>query len=381
MNIMNDTQSLKSSTDYADASLFTQSMDKLLKVVQELSASKDLKSMMDIVRHSVRLLTGSDGATFILRDGDMCYYAEENAIAPLWKGKKLPIDICLSGWVIKNRVPAVVEDIYNDSRTTIDPYKGTFVRSLAIVPIRTVDPIGAIGCYWAEKTQPTTEQIKTLQVIADTAAIAMDNINYRTEIAGKAALLESTVDGTLLAVAKMVEKRDLYTFGHQRRVAQIALAIASELGLPEDKCALVYRSSIVHDIGKISIPSELLVKPDKLTKVEYDYIKVHPVQGYEILKDVPLLLPVAEIALQHHERLDGSGYPYGLRGDEIKLEARIVCVADVFEAMNFHRPYRPALGPEAALQELTAHKGTLYDADAVDALVSLIRDKYYKIPE
>lgn len=135
-------------------------MEQLLKVVQQLSATHDMQSVMDIVRHSVRELTGSDGATFVLRDGDFCYYAEEDAITPLWKGLRFPIEICISGWVMHNRQPTIIEDIYKDNRIPIDVYRKTFVRILTMVPIKTNDPIGAIGCYWSKPYRPTAEQVQ-----------------------------------------------------------------------------------------------------------------------------------------------------------------------------------------------------------------------------
>ena len=360
---------------------YMSTMQRLLKVVQELSATHDLNTVMDIVRHSVRDLTGSDGATFVLREGDFCYYAEEDAISPLWKGNRFPMKICISGWVMMNHRPAIIEDIFTDSRIPIDVYIKTFVKSLAMVPIKTNDPIGAIGCYWADKHNPTSEQIEVLQILADTAAIAIDNIYYQDVIAVKAKQLEDAIDGTMLAVAKMVEQKDLYTSGHQRRVATIALDIAKELGWGKECCETIFRSGIVHDIGKIGIPSELLAKPAKLTPSEFGLVKTHSESGYEILKDVPFLAPMAKIILQHHERLDGSGYPYGLIGNDILLEAQVLTVADVFEAMTSHRPYRPALGLDAALHELTMNKNILYNSDIVDIVIHLVKNKGYQIPK
>lgn len=375
---MNDTRNQKESLDTSE---YIQIMERLLYVVQELSAARDLDTVMDIVRHSVRDLTGSDGATFVLRENDFCYYAEEDAISPLWKGNRFPLETCISGWVMLNRKPAIIEDIYVDSRIPIDAYKKTFVKSLATVPIKTNDPIGAIGCYWSERHIATPEQIKVLQVLADTAAIAMENIHYQNVIATKAKQLEEAIDGTLLTIAKMVEQKDLYTAGHQKRVALLGLAISKEMGWPQERCDSVFRAGVVHDIGKIGIPSELLSKPAKLTTLEFSLIKAHSEAGYTILKDVPLLLPTAQIILQHHERFNGSGYPYGLKNDEILPEAQILAVADVFESMISHRPYRPALGMDAAIEELVMNKGILYHPDIVEIIVHLVKNKGYKIPE
>jgi len=192
--------------------------------------------------------------------------------------------------------------------------------------------------------------------------------------------LEGTMRGTLQAVANMVDLRDPYTSGHERRVGIIAGDIARELGWSEVDAENLQLIGLVHDIGKIAIPAEILSKPARLTPLEYAMIKSHAEKGYEILKDVEFPLPIAEIIREHHERIDGSGYPRGLRGSEIRLEARIIAVADVLEAMASHRPYRPSLGLDAAVAELETHRGTWFDVDVVDATVRLIREKGYQLP-
>ncbi|MDD5525545.1 MAG: HD-GYP domain-containing protein [Smithella sp.] len=168
-----------------------------------------------------------------------------------------------------------------------------------------------------------------------------------------------------------MESRDPYTAGYQSRSADLARAIATEIGLDQDKIDGIYMAGIVHDIGKIAIPAEILIKPTKLTNIEFSLIKQHSVSGYEILKDVESPWSLAEIVYQHHERMDGSGYPRNLKGDEIIMEARILSVADVVEAMASHRPYRAALGIEAALEEIKKNKGTLYDDAVADACLML----------
>lgn len=356
-------------------------IDELLQVVQSLSAAHDLDTVMDITRHSVRELIGSDGATFVLKDNGYCYYAEEDAISPLWKGSRFPMEQCISGWVMINKTPAIIEDIYLDSRIPIDAYKKTFVKSLATVPIRISSPIGAIGCYWGDKHNATSEEVKVLQVLADTAGIAMENISSQDIIADKANQLENAIDDTLLAIARMVEQKDLYTAGHQKRVALISKAIAEEMNWSQERCELVYRAGVVHDIGKIGIPIEILSKPAKLNEFEYSLVKTHPQASYDILKDVPFLRPIADIVLQHHERLDGSGYPLGLANNQIMMEAQIVCVADVFESMTSHRPYRAALGKSEAIKELIKNKNKLYLPEIVDILVYLVKNKAYKLSD
>jgi putative nucleotidyltransferase with HDIG domain len=172
-----------------------------------------------------------------------------------------------------------------------------------------------------------------------------------------------------------LEIRDPYTFGHQRRVTHLATAIAKEMALSPDQIEGIAVAGNLHDIGKINVPSEILNKPGKLSDIEFALIKSHPQAGYEIVKDIEFPWPVAEVLLQHHERMNGSGYPRGLAGGDILLEARIMAVADVVEAMASHRPYRPTLGIDKALEEIVQNKGILYDPDVVDACLKLFKEK------
>lgn len=190
----------------------------------------------------------------------------------------------------------------------------------------------------------------------------------------RASLLES-----IAALAATVEMRDLYTAGHQKRVAHLAVAMAKEMKLSEEQIEGIHLAGIVHDVGKIQIPAEILSKPGRLSEIELSMIKQHPLSGYEILKGIDFPWPIAQIVLQHHERMDGSGYPQGLKGDAILLESRIIAVADVVEAMASHRPYRPALGIDVALEEVSQFRGTKYDAQAVDACVALFKEQNYVI--
>lgn len=182
---------------------------------------------------------------------------------------------------------------------------------------------------------------------------------------------------TIEAMASTVEFRAPYTAGHQRRVAQLAGAIAQELGLPEEEVQGIYLAASVHDIGDIQIPAEILTRPGSLTNIEREIVHLHPRAGYDILKGIEFPWPIAEMVYQHHERLDGSGYPNGLKGDQILMGARVIAVADVVEAMSSHRPYRSSLGLDAALTELEARKGSVYEPAVVDACVGLFRDKKF----
>jgi HD-GYP domain-containing protein (c-di-GMP phosphodiesterase class II)/phage shock protein PspC (stress-responsive transcriptional regulator) len=191
--------------------------------------------------------------------------------------------------------------------------------------------------------------------------------------------LKKAAGVTIQVMVSAVEARDPYTAGHQLRSAELACAIAEEMELSQDKIDGIRMAGAIHDIGKLSIPSELLTKPTKLSNLEFSLIKEHPSSGYEMLKDVESPWPLAQVVYQHHERMDGTGYPRKLKGDEILLEARILAVSDVVEAMASHRPYRPSIGLEAALQEIEKNRGILYDCAVVDACLRLFRQKGYQL--
>lgn len=191
--------------------------------------------------------------------------------------------------------------------------------------------------------------------------------------------LRKALGGTVRAIASLVETRDPYTAGHQNRVADLARTIAREMGLSGERIEGLRMAGIIHDIGKVSVPSEILSTPKRLTDLEFRLIKTHAQSGYDILKDIEFPWPVARMVLEHHERMNGSGYPNGLTGDNILVESRILSVADVVEAMATHRPYRPSLGLDAALEEITRNKGLLYDTDAVNACLRIFKEKGYKI--
>ena len=191
------------------------------------------------------------------------------------------------------------------------------------------------------------------------------------------AQLQESMEDTVRTIATIVEMRDPYTAGHQVRVADLARAIAAQMGLSEEEVHAIHIAGIVHDLGKIQIPAEILSKPGKINDLELSLIKTHAEAGYEILKDIHFPWPVAQMVLQHHERLDGSGYPQGLNGDQIIIGARILGVADVVEAMSSHRPYRAGLGIETALAEISAQRGSQFDPQIVDACLALFREQHY----
>jgi HD-GYP domain-containing protein (c-di-GMP phosphodiesterase class II) len=192
--------------------------------------------------------------------------------------------------------------------------------------------------------------------------------------------LKKVMNATVQAITRTIEKRDPYTSGHQHRVADLSRTIAREIGFSENEIEGIYIAAAIHDIGKISLPAEILSKPVQLSDIEISLIQAHSQTGYDILKGIEFPWPIAEIVLQHHERLDGSGYPRGLSGDDVLMAARIIGVADVVETMASHRPYRPSMGIDKALEEITQNRGVLYEPLVVDACLKLFNNKEFQLP-
>ncbi|HEY5581208.1 MAG TPA: HD domain-containing phosphohydrolase [Rhodoferax sp.] len=243
---------------------------------------------------------------------------------------------------------------------------------------------GGLSIYSTEKDVFDDEEVRLLTELANDLAYGITTLRTRVEhdrIAHEqlhhTEMLRQSLEDSIKAIANTVEMRDPYTAGHQRRVGQLAVAIARELGLPEETIRGIELAASIHDLGKISVPAEILSKPGKLTAIELMLLKTHAQAGFDILKAIKFPWPIASMVLQHHERLDGSGYPQGLKGEQILLESRIMAVADVVEAMASHRPYRAALGIDAALQEIEQGRGTAFDTAVVDACIRLFAEKRF----
>lgn len=286
-----------------------------------------------------------------------------------------------TGSAVRTRQPQVVQDISTDS--SYAPWRGAALHSgfAAVLALPLLDSegnaFGALTIDAAEANAFDSEEMRLLSELANDLAFGIINLRTRVERRRSIEKLRKGLEDALQAIASTIEMRDPYTAGHQRRVAHLADAIAAKLGLDPERCHGLHLAGMVHDVGKIGLPAEILSKPGKLLDIEFDLIKLHPSIGYEILKDVEFPWPIAQMVLQHHERLDGSGYPAGLKGDEILLETRILTVADVVEATFSFRPYRPALGIDTALGEISKHRGVLYDADVVDACLMLFEQKEF----
>jgi PAS domain S-box-containing protein len=235
---------------------------------------------------------------------------------------------------------------------------------------------------WADTTvsflrDPSGRPVEILGVLRDISERkkAEEGLHHSLEV------LERTIEGTVQAIASTVETKDRYTAGHQRRVSQLACATAREMGLSSDRTRAIRTAGLLHDLGKMSLPAEILSKPGKLTDTEFALIKTHPQAAYDILKNIESFWEIADIVLQHHERMNGSGYPFGLRGEGILLGARILAVSDVVEAMFSHRPYRPSLGLDKALEEIMHNSGTLYDPDVVSASLRVFTEKGFEFED
>jgi putative nucleotidyltransferase with HDIG domain len=344
-------------------------MDKageLIATIQRLSVARSMPEIQRIVSSAARRLTGADGATFALRDHGQCYFAEEDAISPLWKGQRFPLELCISGWTMLNRRSAVIEDVYKDDRVPHDAYRPTFVQSLATVPIRQLDPLGAIGSYWATSHQATEREMQLLQALADSTAVAIENVQaYQS--------LTDAHSETLERLALAAEYRDDDTYQHTERVAQIAGALAERLRLPKRDVALLEQAAPLHDLGKLAVPDAILLKHGRLSSRERVQIRKHPVAGAAILAGSrSAVLRLAEkIALTHHEWWDGSGYPAGLEGNAIPMAGRVVALADVFDALTHARPYKGAWSIDRARTEIIGLSGRQFDPDVIAAFAAL----------
>lgn len=285
----------------------------------------------------------------------------------------------------------VAKDIRTDKSMRLwreDALKRGYVASIAL-PLVQDGKVFAVLSFYSEQTGSfSQEETKLLEEMTEDMAFGVRILHIRNErdralkkIKQQFIQLQDNLEDTVKAIASIVEIRDPYTAGHEARVSGLAVAIAREMGLPEEQVHGIKLSGELHDLGKVQVPAEILSKPVKLNESEYSLIKAHPQAGYDILKNINFPWPIAQTVLQHHERVDGSGYPQGLKGEQIILEARILCVADVVEAMHSHRPYRPGLGIESALNEIKKGRDKIYDPVVVDACLKLFQEERFKLKQ
>ena len=265
-------------------------------------------------------------------------------------------DIASNGTVTRDTVTySEQEDVLRSELLAPILFKGEVIGVIAVESLR-------VDAY-------AQTDLDLLSGLANVAAVAIENAHLQEG-------LKKTLEDTIRAVGLTTEMRDPYTARHQERVTELACAIARKMRIPEQQIKGIHSAGLLHDIGKIAVPAEILTKPGKLNDLEFSLIRRHPQVAYDILKGIEFPWPIADIVLQHHERMNGSGYPNGLKGDEILLEARILAVADVVEAISSHRPYRAALGLDAALDEIKQGRGTLYDPDVVDTCLGVFEEGF-----
>lgn len=286
-----------------------------------------------------------------------------------------------AGAAIKTGEPIFIKDVESEKRYKLpksELIKRGFV-SIASIPLRPEEKvIGILNIYSDRKDAFGKEEIRYLVQVAGDIGIGYKSLMLEKKLKQSVEDLRTSLNSAIEALSLASEFRDPYTAGHEKRVAQLACAIATEIGFEADRLTGVRVSAFLHDIGKIAVPAEILSKPTALSTHEYGIIKTHPAVGFDILKNLKFPWPIAQITLQHHETLNGSGYPSGLKGEEILTEARILAVADVVEAMTNHRPYRPAFGIDKALVEITRNKGVLYDPTVVDICLKLFKEKGFR---
>ena len=326
---------------------------------------------------SIKVMAQAGNGESYLKAADITWANDEHGMGP-------------SGMAIRSGVPQVCQNLTTEAQFL--PWRDNAIKQgyLSSISVPLVDWIetskvfGLLTAYSSEINAFTQSEIDLLVELASDVTYGLHTL--QTRLAHNLAVeknnlqlvqLKKGLEGTVQAICRMVEMRDPYTAGHQTRIALLASAIALKIGLSDDKITAIRFASELHDLGKIQVPAEILSKPGKLSAIEHTLINIHPQAGYDVLKDIDFPWPIAEMVLQHHERLDGSGYPQGLKGDEIMLEARIISVADVVEAMISHRPYRAGLGLEAALDEIITKRGSHFDPQVVDACVSLFREQAF----
>jgi response regulator RpfG family c-di-GMP phosphodiesterase len=348
--------------------------DPVDDLVLQLSMARGTDEIMTAVRDKARALVKADGITFVLRAGDDCFYADEDAITPLWKGQRFPADTCISGWAMMHREVVIIEDIYADDRIPHTAYRPTFVKSLAVVPVRMDDPVAAIGAYWRRRHVPSTEQLRRLRRIANSAAVAMTNVALHDALVASREEAIQAKDAIIFAMASLAEVRDNETGNHIYRTQHYVRALAEAAQplfadqLDAAMIELMFKSAPLHDIGKIGVPDKILLKPGKLDAEEYAVMQSHAELGRRAIEAAEkrmgastFLALAKEIAHTHHEKWDGSGYPQGLQGEQIPLSGRVMAIADVYDALVSERVYKKAIPHEEAIALIVSESGRHFD--------------------
>ena len=345
----------------------------LLQLINRINSSLDIETVLNCAMLTAEEALQAEASAIFEVDadkGDLFFRLARGEKAERVKPLRLNLGDGVAGWVAQTGQAVIVPEADADQRFNprVDNISGFHTRSLLSAPLKHQDRL--LGVIQVLNKRPPMEfdqeDLELLTLLAQPIAVALANAQAYTHLAQVSQQVIKTLSMT-------VEIRDPYTAGHQRRVAKLAVAVAQELGLSQDRQESLNIACVLHDIGKIAVPAEILSKPGRINHLEQELVRSHSQVGYEILKEIDFPGQIAHFVLQHHERLDGTGYPAGLLGDEITLEARIIAVADVMEAMISHRPYRPGLGVEKALEEISKERGKGLDTKVVDACCRLFQ--------
>jgi PAS domain S-box-containing protein/putative nucleotidyltransferase with HDIG domain len=354
----------------------------LYKISSEVNTNGDLDRLFGFIKDILGTIIDTRNFYIALRaKGEqavsLVYFVDERD-----DFKSLPPGKTLTSYVIENNRSLLVTE--NDARQMLQSGKIEVIETPAKVwlgvPLRLKhDVIGALVVQnYEDSLVYTRKDLEILEFVAERLAAAIERRRVDEEVKKHIQGLKKTSTSIIFTMAKILELRDPYTAGHQQRVARLACAIAREMRLTEEEVDGIFLAALIHDIGKIYVPAEILNRPAKLNETEMDLVRTHPNIGYDIVKEIDFSQPVDRIVVQHHERIDGSGYPNGIDGNDIIMQARILAVADVVEAMASHRPYRPAMSLEATLNEIDRCRDTLYDSNVVDACMKVFRDSKFK---
>ena len=350
-----------------------------LILIQDITKQKPYEDLLLVTKQLSTIIDSLPDATFAI-DCDGVVIAWNKSMENLGGIKKEDIigkgDYAYSLPLCKKPHPTLIDLAINRNLKLVDRYRSIEFHDDKIqaeLDLSINSQHISVWCIASPFYNSDGKQVGAVEVIRDITERKKAEESLEASYRKTAKVLEETIK----TLSTIVEIRDPYTSGHQQRVTQLAVLIAKEMGLEQDRVSAIRTAATVHDIGKINIAASILSKPGKISELEYAIIKTHPEVSYDMLKNIDFSWPVANIVLQHHERINGSGYPKGLKGDDIMIEAKIIAVADVVEAMASHRPYRPSLGIDQALKEIEQNKAILYDPGVVDACIKLIRqDKF-----
>ena len=355
-------------------------LNKLLQIsLKNSSLEEQIDQALNLITSIPLLSLQSKGCIFLVEDDpDILVMKAHRGLENLEATcRRVPFGRCHCGRAAETGKIVYATSI--DDRHEIK-YEGIEPHGHYCIAIKSAGLLMGVICLYIEENTPRDPRIEGyLIAIADVLAGIIERKRTQEVLDLSLKKIRNALGGTIQAMSMVVESRDPYTSGHQRRVADLARAIAIEMGLPDDQIDGIWMAASIHDIGKTAIPIEILSKPGRLSEIEFNLIKTHSQIGYDILKSIDFSWPVAQIVLQHHEKQNGTGYPNGLIGNEILIEARVITVADVIEAMVSHRPYRPAHSIKEALDEISSRKNTYFDSDVVDACLRLFNEKEFQI--